>query len=669
MTEAATGDPISGIRVELWDAGGSYVRSEYTDGSGNYSVERLTTGTFFAATDTYLDFIDELYQEISCPGGSPYGCDPITGTPIAVTLSATTSGIDFTLEPLGTISGALTDEATGDPLSSIKVRIWNAAGYSVDYDYSDASGYYEVTGLETGTYFATAESSSYFDELYDDLPCPGGGSSGCDPTTGTPIAVTVGAANAGIDFALDRGGSISGTVTESATGEPVRWIDVEIWDAAGSHVGYDETNSSGIYTVNGLATGTYFATTDAYYSDFSDELYDDLPCPGGGFYGCDPTTGTPIAVTIGADTSGVDFALDTLGAISGTVTDAVTGEPIPYADVEVWNSAGSLVEWGYGDSSGNYTVTGLAAGTYFVTTDMYYYDYAYVDELYDNLPCPGGYSCDPTTGTPISVSNSSTTSGIDFALDRLGALSGTVTAAATGAPLADVEVRAWDVGGSNVRSGWTDSAGVYTIDRLASGTYYVTTRNYDDYLDELYDDIPCLGGGSSGCTPTKGTPVVVTANTTTRHIHFALQFLGSASSGIAGTVTDGSSGLPGVFVDAWDGDGLLAASAVTGAAGDYLLELDPGTYFVSTDNGRGFADEVYEDLLCLRGPAALGLCDPTQGTPIAIEEFGAQLVTGIDFVLDAADIFRDGFESGDLSAWSSVVGGQGKAFQINGDWQ
>ena len=58
-----------------------------------------------------------------------------------------------------------------------------------------------------------------------------------------------------------------------------------------------------------------------------------------------------------------------------------------------------------------YVAEGLATGSYFAVT---YNDYGYVNEIYDNIPCTG--YCDPTTGTAIPVTVSTSTRGINFAL-------------------------------------------------------------------------------------------------------------------------------------------------------------------------------------------------------------------------------------------------------------
>jgi len=98
------------------------------------------------------------------------------------------------------------------------------------------------------------------------------------------------------------------------------------------------------------------------------------------------------------------------------VTDAGTGAPLAGVNVTASNASGS--GWGVStNASGVYTVTGLAVGTYYVRTSN---SLGYIDELYNNLPCPGG-SCTVTSGTGVSVTAGATTSGINFGLAGMGA--------------------------------------------------------------------------------------------------------------------------------------------------------------------------------------------------------------------------------------------------------
>jgi len=345
---------------------------------------------------------------------------------------------------------------------------------------------------------------------------------GCDTTTGTAISVTVGSPTSGVDFALELGGTIAGTLTDAATTAPIQYANVFLYDASGNYVGSTETDASGDYvTYAGLPTGTYYALT-ANYQLYLDELYDDVPCFD---FSCDVTTGTPISVTVGLTTGGIDFAIDKGGAISGTVLDASTASPIAGLNVNVYGAGGLWVTYASTDASGGYTTwVGLPTGSYFAATMN---SKGFADELYDDLPCPGS-SCDVTAGAPISVTAGSTTGGIDFALDLEsgtgGSVSGTLTDGSTAAAIPGVDVRIFDSGGSFVTSAITDASGTFTISGLAAGTCYARTMNSAGFLDERFDDLAC----TASCDILMGTPISVGDGVTTTNIDFALFAEGAA---------------------------------------------------------------------------------------------------------------------------------------------
>ena len=90
------------------------------------------------------------------------------------------------------------------------------------------------------------------------------------------------------------------------------------------------------------------------------------------------TTGTPVNVTAGATTGGIDFALATGGRITGTVTDVAANTPVEDAYVNAYSASGSYVAGGFTDASGAYALVGLTAGKYYVRTR----NSAYLDALY-----------------------------------------------------------------------------------------------------------------------------------------------------------------------------------------------------------------------------------------------------------------------------------------------
>ena len=78
---------------------------------------------------------------------------------------------------------------------------------------TNASGAYTIGDLPSGTYYAmTSQSAGYVNQFFGDVWCPGQCNFG-DAPSGVPIGVTAGSDVAGRDFALRRGGSISGTIT------------------------------------------------------------------------------------------------------------------------------------------------------------------------------------------------------------------------------------------------------------------------------------------------------------------------------------------------------------------------------------------------------------------------------------------------------------------------
>ncbi len=79
--------------------------------------------------------------------------------------------------------------------------------------------------------------------------------------------------------------------------------------------------------------------------------------------------------------------------------------------------------------------------------------------------------------------------------------------------------------------------------------------------------------------------------------------------------------------------------------------LIPGTYFAwayAWQPYSSYKTELFEEIPC---PDAT--CDPLSGTPIVVTE--PAVIEGIDFTLPYAPFFSDGFESGDTTAWTSVV--------------
>jgi hypothetical protein len=398
VTDAATSAPVSNVPVQFFSSNGGLIGTAFTDFSGSYtSSVGLATGSYYVRASFFGNYVDQVYSNIDCAA-----CDVTTGVPVSVTAGATTSGINFAFRTGGKISGTVTDAATSAPIANVQVEILNSSGDQITLAGADNSGnYISSPALPSGTYYArTVNTPGYVEELYNNIPCVG-----CAATSGTPITVTAGSTTTGINFTLEAGGRISGSVTDSATTLPVGGVTVEIYNLSGILVTSVLTNATGNYTTRAnLPTGTYYARA-ANNVGYVTKLYNNVTC-----LACDVTTGTPVSVTAGATTSGINFALDTGGRFVGAVNDISDLTPIPEAGVEIYNSSGTLVGSTVSGFLGNYTSPALPAGTYFARTTN---SRGFANKLYNNIPCTG---CVVTTGDPITVSVGAVTSGINFAL-------------------------------------------------------------------------------------------------------------------------------------------------------------------------------------------------------------------------------------------------------------
>ena len=260
-----------------------------------------------------------------------------------------------------------------------------------------------------------------------------------------------------------------------------------------------------------------------------------------------------VRVNVGQETSNVNVLLPVSGAISGRVTDAVSGAPVPSVIVGAESVVGSVTYGGVGftDSAGNYMInTNLASGVYNVTVDF-----------------GAGYISKNVTG--VSVTAGATTSNVNIQLSRSATISGTVTDSVSSAVLSGIPIYAVAASGNIVSFGTTNSTGKYTLNTdIATGTYNVTTLFPTGHLDRTVSGL-----------------AVVAGNTYT--VNLALDRSGVISVRVTSTL----SGAPisGATVTATSGGSF--GFATTNSTGYYRISdgLTTGSYIVFASYGGGFA--------------------------------------------------------------------------------
>jgi 5-hydroxyisourate hydrolase-like protein (transthyretin family) len=308
-----------------------------------------------------------------------------------------------------TISGHLIDSATHQQLTDGGVSLADAAGHSLTNTFINGASYVLTAISRSSSFFVSGSSNGYHGAYYPNIrsDC----SSGCSVPAG---ATAVPGNSTNIDIALDPHGSITGTVTDAATGQPVPNVEVLFYWANGTGYAFSSlTNANGFY-IAGWTPGSFVAyTTGGTY--YQTQIYNGRPCNA---TPCDPTPGDVVTLTDGVVTPRIDFHLNSLnqyGAISGHVVDAETGLPMPSVYVDVGSFSART------DSNGYYFVgpasnvsPGLATGSYKLYAET---EQPYFIGLSGGGSCEDFYAC-RNNGTLVQVTAPNTTA-VDFRMIKL----------------------------------------------------------------------------------------------------------------------------------------------------------------------------------------------------------------------------------------------------------
>jgi hypothetical protein len=358
--------------------------------------------------------------------------------PVSVTAGFETPDINFSLQLGGSISGNVSD-AHG-PVAYVWVDACNWDDTFCNSAETDENGGYTIYSLPGGDYRVSVwgGQGGWLDQFYNNKRLH---------ENADPVSVTVGANTGGIDFFMDPAGSISGNVSDAHGPVAYVWVDACNWND--TFCNGTETDENGDYTIYSLPGGDYRVNVWGGQGGWLDQYYDHVR-----YW----DLATPVAVTVGIDTGGIDFDLESGGSISGWVTDA-SGNPIEGLDVSAC---------GYDDpepfcmgvnthDDGSYIIGGLPAGDYRVSI----FGSGWAREYYDDTD--RWYEA-----TRVPVTEGLITSGIDFDLEPGGSISGRVTDE-YGNPLVNMSM--------DLEQGWygtcADEDGYYTIVSVPFGAHNV----------------------------------------------------------------------------------------------------------------------------------------------------------------------------------------------------
>ena len=485
----------------------------------------------------------------------------------------------------GSIAGVVTSDVDGSPIAGIYVQAQNDDGSSMAGAATGVDGSYRIDGLLPGlhrVHFLTV-GTSYISEYWNNAP---------SVLQAATVAVQDGVVATGIDAALSSGGTISGVVTRE-DGTPVVGAPVT---ASGSGGGFSSaiTDGSGAYTIQGLAADSYVVNFSRTWDGLVGEYWNDA---------ADYFSATRIALEAGGAVTGIDAVLSAGGSVQGMVTKASDGSAVTNGWVAVLDANGNSVAQAGVSIDGTYRIDGIRPGAYTVK---------FSSNDPSLLPQYWSGAATAVDATAVTVISGQTVSGIDAALQALPSqISGTVTRASDGTPVAGISVSASGTGGYYWAT--TDDTGAYRIS-AAPGQYTVEFRdNHQTFATQWW---------SGAASAQDATPITLLEGSQLTGIDASLD----ATVAIRGSVLlDGSTDLRGhsssIAVIA-ESDGHFVGMSYVHPDGTYALSIAPGTYTVRVEGTEGFAYAIAPQYYSHAASEA-------GATPVVVS--GTVDVTGIDF--------------------------------------
>jgi 5-hydroxyisourate hydrolase-like protein (transthyretin family) len=461
----------------------------------------------------------------------------------------------------GSISGVVTNESSGQPLSGVDVNVYDAVSFAyLDDQDTDANGRYVIT---VSAPYSQAKLYAYKDgytkEWYDDKPYF---------SQADAVALQAGATVTNVNMALEPAGVLSLTLALDGGGAPPPNVGVSAYDAqSGNYVDGGSADANGQLALS-LVSGSYkLQFQGGAFPGVVSEWYSDTDSM---------DHATPVTVTSEMTTQ-VTAQVTLNGVLSVTLALDGGGAPPPNVGVYAYDAQSeSYVKSGSADANGQLAMS-LASGVYklrFSGGDLP----GIVGEWYSDTDSW-------SNATPITIA-SEMTAEVTAQVTLNGVLSGTVTDESNGVKLAYVYVDVYDaeeqlVGSDWTGDGWSAPLGQYQI-RLTPGTYRIVFEDSGIlYQSEWYSDANSfdtadwvtITGGVTTTADAALTPFT-TGIITGLITHDGGQPLLAPLDGVDIMLYDAASGDYGETIEFY-GDGSTKLYAATVPAGEYKVLFRP----------------------------------------------------------------------------------------------
>jgi hypothetical protein len=544
--------------------------------SGKYRIQVYVTGYLPQYYDNTGSYDDALLVNVDAPHN--------------------TTGIDFVLNPLGSISGHVYQSDGTTPFAGALVY---AQGRSST---STPDGSYTISSLPSGYYQPYVTATGYITLYYGNA---------VDYRYANWVRLSAPDNTPDIDFTLRKGGSISGHVYQPDGIMPIgnAQVYVELTENMFVCSRYATVEADGSYSISGLIPGKYRVkacsakyVTEYYHNVFVESMYE------------------AVIVTSEYETTGIDFVMGIGGSISGHIYRPDGVSPIVYGSVYAESDENDVMRISEISKDGSYTLSWLPPGTYLISA----YASGYLEEFYNGV-------FEREEALPVHVTEDQNINDIDISLDIPGFISGNVYQADGVTPI----YRAFIEAKKFINDTWT---AIQSTQSLLDGSYTFASLSPDlyklfiwkeGYIDQYY-------GGAYEIYD--ATPVVVALSQETSGINFTMDTGGTISGHVY--QPDGVTPLASAAVIASPGD----IRTTSYHDGSYTIRgLPTGNYQVSTV-AQGFISEYYNGVYYAGGASAVSVVADydTPNIDFVLETGGS--ISGHVYQSDGVSPIYEGFQ-------------------------
>ncbi len=460
------GGAASDAHVGVFD-GDQLVGETYTGATGAWSVAGLAAGSYTVEADSGSDAFEPVWY--------PSSATQSGATPVSLAAGATRTGLDLALvagkapvrvsvtsSSASGIGSSVTLTATVVPADTGGATPTGTVQFGFDGT-AVGSPVPLVNGVATVDVVTTQAQSTATVEYGGD-PTYGSGSAST-PVLATATATTTTLVNPPPSALLATATMFDVSVTDSVAGTtPTGWVVLHADD--GTELGaVPLVGGAANITIRSLFVGTH-AVWAEYVGDGTHQS----------------STSAPASIV-------VTTLWPTYGGIAGTVTLGPSA-PMAGVTVDLYSAAtgNAFLRQTTTAADGTYAFGGLYAGSYLLR---------FSGSTIATTWWQGQSSIGSAMPVAVTDGVTTTVSPVLAVTAPSGSLSGTVTAASGGAPVANAWVQLCaTTGPAWCATTQTDSAGAYALDGLADATYHLLVQPWGVGLDQA-DASVVVGGGAA----------------------------------------------------------------------------------------------------------------------------------------------------------------------------